>query len=186
MTEVFDDRTGQLTFRQANGPGFFHVGLVDEDVTVGCSTRMSLRSCFATVSGVAVGDPRLREAIEAIDANGAYLTVQEHYPTGPAVYSRRLDLQESRHWIDDLADNLTVGLPGDIAVIRVDIGYSSWQWDDVGSSQWPDARSFGGLASRSLVYSLMDVMAHIGDEWMQEHFEELRPGITRFLEAHAG
>lgn len=143
---------------------------------------MSPRLCLNVVSTVAFGHRGLKDTIKAREA---YSTMQQCNATTPAVQSHSVHLPEGRAWLDELADKLTADIPEDVAVIRVDIGESSWQWDDLSSRQWPDRRSFGGLANRSLVDALTDVMAHVGDDWVQEHFKELRPGIARFVEEHA-
>jgi len=62
-------------------------------------------------------------------------------------------------------------------VIRVDIGNSSWQWDDLSFSQGPGVMSFGGLADQSLVTDLIEVMFQVGDEWVHKHLKEFYPRI---------
>ena len=138
MTDVVDDGISQLTFLEQDGHSFLHVGVADGDITVGCSTRMSLMDCFAAVGRVASED----EDLFAVMGGGeteAFVTAQPHdaTPSEADIALNTLHLPNGwRHEPHEFADKLAkVGYDGSFPAVRVDIGKSSWQWDDFSQSQ---------------------------------------------------
>lgn len=182
MTEIVQDGIGILTLRQPDGPGFFHVSFSDGGVTVGCSTGMLPKDCL-DVLGETAGDHR--DLMEAMRGSAVHWTVQRHDETGDRLEIRQLELTEDERGMSSVAERVATDLPRDVVALRMDIGSSSWQWDDLSSSQWPAQRSFGGLADTSIVDAMLDVMAHVGDRWVRENLEELRPQAWRFVDEHA-
>ena len=182
MTEIVQDGIGILTLRQPDGPGFFHVSFSDGGVTVGCSTGMLPKDCL-NVLGEKAGDHR--DLMDAMRGSTVHWTVQRHDETGDRLEIRQLELTEDERGMSGLAERVATDLPHDVIALRMDIGSSSWQWDDLSSVQWPARRSFGGLADTSTVDAMIDVMAIVGDRWVQENLEDLRPRAWRFLDDHA-
>jgi hypothetical protein len=178
MTEV----AKELTLRQRGGPGFFHVSFSESGVTVGCSTGLFPRECLNALSTVA---RRRADLMDAMRDGTAYWISQRHDETGDTLESREAALAEGAPGLSALADRVATELPRDVVALRVDIGESSWQWDDLRLSQSSERLRFGGLADPSVADALIDVMARVGDEWVQANLEDLRPQARRFLDEHA-
>jgi hypothetical protein len=178
VTEVIDDGIGQLTFVGPSGESFLHVGMADGDITVGCSTRMSLSDCLVIVSRVASAFPEL---LESMAGGVAHATWEAH----DMVHGREelVSLPEDWQFGAGLADRVMKSIPEEVAVTRIDIGNSSWQWDDFPRT---GTRSFGGLLHQSLINALANVVASVGDDWVRANFEDHALRINDFLVKHLG
>jgi hypothetical protein len=176
MGEVHDDGAGQFTVRQLGGAGFVHVGVAGGEVTVGCSTSMRLRECLLAVCNVAYGHNALRKNMG--NGGAAHATIQGYDTANPQTSSFTIYLGPEWARTDELAEKITkeVG-PTEIAVIRVDVGSSSWQWDDLSATQGPGRWAFGGLGDHSVATALLDVMDQVADEWAHLEFKERGYGI---------
>jgi propane 2-monooxygenase large subunit len=178
MTDV----AKELTLRQPGGPGFFHVSFSGSGVTVGCSTGLFPRDCLHALSTAAGSH---RNLMDAMQDDTAYWISQRYDEAGDTLETRQVALAKGDSGISGLAERVAMDLPQDVIALRIDIGESSWQWDDFRSSESPERLGFGGLADASIANAMLDVMARVGDQWVQANFEHLRPQALRFLDEHA-
>jgi hypothetical protein len=72
-------------------------------------------------------------------------------------------------------------MPEQVAAIRLDAGKSSWRWDDFSFEQVANLRCFGGVTGIALTDALTNVMAKVGNEWVQDNFDELKQRVADFL-----
>jgi hypothetical protein len=149
---------GEHTFAQADGPGFVHVSYSGRSATLACSTEMSLMSCFSMLIDKINWHKSLMKTMTGTDAHS--LAQQSH--------SQNL-IEHSRFIGDsgELAKLLNV--PSDVVALRLDVGGLSWQWDDISSPNWPNRRSFGGLADISSIVALGSVLRDIADDWPRKN-----------------
>ena len=173
--------TGELTIRQSGGPGFFHVSFSGGQVTVGCSSSMSPRYCFDAVGAVASGHQSL---LDAMSDGQAFRAVQQHGFDDASLEHRWFSIGTEASAMSELGAHVTEGIPRDFAAIRADIGRSSWQWDDLGSAEWPTRRGFGGCGELAVAEALTDVMARTGDAWVRANFDDLKPRALSFLDKY--
>jgi hypothetical protein len=190
MTKVIDDGIGQLTFLADDGRSFLHVGLADGNITVGCSTRMSLMECFVEVGGVIFDNRDSWEIMGAGSANDAFMIAQGHdvRPHEVDVDLSTVHLPEG--WQTnphEFADKIAkVGYDSYSPAVRVDIGRSSWQWDDLSRSLGPGRNAFGGLlADQSLFNVLVAIVVRVGDDWVHKSLVELTSSSEDFVKKHA-
>ena len=128
MVETYASTPDELTIRQPDGPGFFHVSLGEDGVTLGCSTTGEALPCFYAVRDAAVTDKRLLDNL----AGDAHLTV--HLRSSANEEPIR-ELPAGRHGIGSWLEGVFSDMPEFVAA-RLDVGDWSWQWDNLGTPEW--------------------------------------------------
>jgi len=184
VTNVIYDGIGQLTFLEQDGHGFLHVGIADGDVTVGCSTGMSLLDCFGAVGRVAAESSDLVSIMGGGETE-VFITTQspDLAPGELDIYTTALHLPSGWQfdWYEFADKVAKFGHDGNDPAVRVDIGKSSWQWDDFSGREAPNRRGFGGLLDQALVYVLTRIVAIVGDDWVQANLQDLSQRINDFI-----
>jgi hypothetical protein len=174
VVETYASTPDELTIRQPDGPGFFHVSLGEDGVTLGCSTAGEALPCFYAVRDAAVTDKRLLDNL----AGDAHLTV--HLRSSANEEPIR-ELPAGRHGIGSWLEGVFSDMPEFVAA-RLDVGDWSWQWDNLGTPEWPWRRAFGGLTDVGNFYALSAVIERVGDEWVRGDFQDLLGQATAFLQ----
>lgn len=173
VSEIIEDGGGELTLAPEDRSAFFHVSFSGAGVAVGWSTRAPLRVCFDALGTAASTQRSLRgDMLER--------------GTAVEVTQRAEGIQEASFSVDDVSDisrHVASLKPEGLIACRVDVGYWSWEWDDLSRPDREPSYRFGGLVdSEKQLQSIYPLIGELGDTWVRANRAELWEQVRDFLD----